>query len=166
MLLQRMLPILFSLTLLACADTPEKPAPLPPTRVDLEINGGKIINPDAEGKAAPVVLRIYELREQSSFQGADFFALFDKEQSTLASDLVRKQEIWIKPGENKTLQIMPDADTRMLGFFAAFRKLDNAGWRSLVALTAHQNNAVTLKLDGNALSASNIATPPAPAPEE
>lgn len=166
MLLQRMLPILFSLTLLACADTPEQPAPLPPTLVDLQINGGSMINPDADGKPSPVVLRIYELREQSGFLGADFFALFEKEQATLAAELVRKQELWIKPGENKTLRLEPDADTRMLGFFAAFRNLDNAGWRSLATLTAHQNNAVVLKVDGNVLTASNTATPPEPAPEE
>lgn len=166
MWLRRLPPILLTLLLLACADTPEQPAPPPPTLVDIQINSAKLINPDADGKASPVVLRIYELREESGFVGADFFALFEKEQAVLAADLVRKQELVIRPGENKTLKIEPDTGTRLLGFFAAFRKLDNAGWRSLAVLTAHQNNAVVLKLDGNVLSASHTATPPEPVPEE
>lgn len=166
MRLRRLPPIFLAFFLLACADTPEQPAPPPPTLIDLQINSGKLLNPDADGKASPVVLRIYELREQTGFVGADFFALFDKEQTTLAADLVRKQELVIRPGETKTLKIEPDSDTRMLGFFAAFRKLDNAGWRSLAVLSAHQNNVVVLKLDGTALTASTSATPAEAEPKE
>ncbi len=162
MLLPRLLPILFAFMLVACAEAPEQPAPPPPTLVELTINSANLINPDASGKASPVVLRIYELRQQSSFTGADFFAIFDKEQATLAADLVRKQELLIKPGENKTLRIDPAADTAALGFFAAFRKLDNAGWRTLTELKAHQLNAVTLKLDGNSLSVSNTPSQSVP----
>lgn len=158
--------ISLALLLTACADTPEQPAPPPPTLVDLQINSAKLINPDADGKASPVVLRVYELREQTGFVGADFFALFDKEQATLAADLVRKQELVVRPGENITVKIEPDSDTRMLGFFAAFRKLDNASWRSMAILTVHQNNLVELKLDGNKMTASITATPPEPPPEE
>jgi type VI secretion system protein VasD len=167
MLLPRLLPILFTSLLVSCAEVPEQPAPPPPTVVELTLNSATSINPDADGKASPVVLRIYELREQSGFNGADFFAIFDKEQATLGADLVRKQELVIKPGENKTLRIEPAADTRILGFFAAFRKLDNAGWRTLTEFNAHQNNAVLLKIDANNLSVSNTPTEPAPtAPKE
>ncbi|CAD6872783.1 type VI secretion system lipoprotein TssJ [Methylomonas fluvii] len=163
MLLARLLPVFFASLLAACAEVPEQPAPPPPTVVELTLNSTASINPDADGKASPVVLRIYELREQSGFNGADFFAIFDKEQATLAADLVRKQELVIKPGENKSLRIEPAADTRILGFFAAFRKLDNAGWRTLTELKAHQNNAVLLKLDANSLTVTNTPTEPAPA---
>lgn len=156
----RLLPQLPLLLMLGCAETPEQPAPLPPTQVDLKIESAPMINPDTDGKAAPVLLRVYELREQSSFNGADFFALFDKEQATLAADLVRKQELLIKPGENKAIHIEPAADTRSLGFFAAFRKLDNAQWRAVAPVVAHQNNTVTLKIKGNTLAADASAEPP------
>lgn len=129
------------------------PAPLPPTMIQLDIDSQPVINPDVSGKASPVLLRIYELRESNNFMGADFFALFDKEQATLAADLVRKQELWLKPGEHKTLQLQPANDTRQLGFFAAFRKLDDAQWRALSSpLTANQPNTLTLKVKGNALT--------------
>jgi len=38
------------------------------------------------------------------FANADFFAIFEKDQATLAADLVHKQEILLKPGETKNLQ--------------------------------------------------------------
>lgn len=161
MSLPRFLPILLSFSLLACADAPEKPAPVPPTLVNLQINSASLINPDASGKASPVMLRIYELREQSNFAGADFFTLFEKEQATLAADLARKQELWIRPGERKTLQIEPAADARMLGFFAAFRKLDNAQWRGVAPLNLHQTNTVTLEVESNLLTVKVSDTPEA-----
>lgn len=167
MSLSRVLPILCSVMLTSCAETPEAPAPIPPTQLTLQINAGKQLNPDAAGKASPVLLRIYELREQSGFAAADFFMLFDKEQVALGGDLLRKQELLIKPGEQKTLPIDPAADTRKIGFFAAFRKLDDAQWRALAPLVPHQNNTVTLDMDRNVLSAKATAVDPAPpAPAE
>ena len=151
----------FCLLVSACAaEAPIPPAPLPPTMIQLDIDSQPLINPDVTGKASPVLLRIYELRESNNFLGADFFALFDKEQATLAADLVRKQELWLKPGEHKTLQLQPATDTRHLGFFAAFRKLDDAQWRSLSPLTLHQLNTVLLKVNGNVLAIdSGLAKP-------
>ena len=156
----RLLTGLLILCLSACAGSPaEPPPPLPPTVLNLQIQTGMHVNPDAAGKAAPVVLRLYELREQSSFLGADFFPLFDKEQATLAADLVRKQEFVIKPGESRPLQIETAADTRFIGFFAAFRELDHAQWRSVAPLVLHQNNAVILKLENNELAVTRATNP-------
>jgi len=162
MSLPRLLPILLVFVLTACASDPEQPAPLPPTLVNLQLESGALINPDASGKAAPVLLRIYELREHSNFAGADFFALFDKEQATLAGELLRKQELLIKPGETKILPIEPGADTRFLGFFAAFRKLDNAQWRNLATLKLHQTNSILLKIEGNTLAVKESEPEAAP----
>ncbi len=159
----RLLPTLFSIMLASCAETPELPPPAPPTQLTVQINAGKQLNPDAAGKASPVLLRIYELREQSAFAAADFFMLFDKEQAALAGDLLRKQELLVKPGEQKTLPIDPAADTRKIGFFAAFRKLDDAQWRALAPLVLHQNNTIILEMDRNVLGAKASAVEPAAA---
>jgi len=144
--------IFFNLLLQGCARTPPPEPPPPPTIVNLQIESAADINPDGFGKASPVMLRIYELRETSAFGSADFFALFDKEQATLAADLARKQELLLKPGDSKTLSIEPGADVRNLGFFAAFRQLDTAQWRAIAPVSAHQTRTFTVKLKGNQLS--------------
>ncbi len=136
--------------------TPPPEPPLPPTLVDLNIISDASVNPDANNKASPVLLRIYELKEKSNFANADFFALFDKEQATLAGDLVHKQEILLTPNENTILKIEPDRDTKLIGFFAAFRNLDNAQWRALAALNPHKTNVLQLKVSSNALSITEI----------
>ena len=135
-----------------CAsEPPAPPPPVPPTTVSLQLNSEQNVNPDVSGKGAPVLLRVYELKDQANFNGADFFALFDKEKAVLAGDLLRKQEFLLKPGEAKTLQVEPGADARFIGFFAAFRQLDNAQWRVIAPLTLHQANTLILKMDSNQL---------------
>ncbi len=146
-------PLIFIISMMllcsSCADAPPAPPPaLPPTQVSVEISSDGTVNPDINGAASPVLLRIYELKEKSNFVNANFFALFDKEQATLAGDLVRKQEFQIVPNAKKTVAITVDPSTRLLGFFAAFRSLDNAQWRAVSNLQEHKNNILKLKLNG------------------
>lgn len=144
--------ILPILMLSGCASAPTPEPPPPPTIVNLQIETAADINPDASGKPSPVMLRIYELREVSAFNAADFFALFDKEQATLAADLVHKQEMLIKPGETKSLTMQPGADVRNVGFFAAFRQLDTAQWRAIAPVNAHQTASYSVKIKATQLS--------------
>lgn len=152
--------ILLILALQGCASTPEPEPPPPPTIVKLQIESAAIINPDVDGKASPVMLRIYELHDTGVFGSADFFALFDREQATLAADLVRKQEFAVTPGDSKTLTVEPDDDVRALGFFAAFRQLDTAQWRAIAAVAAHQTRSYTVKLDNNQLTVQPLDPSP------
>lgn len=146
--------ILAQVLLLSCSSAPPEPTPPPPpppTIVNLEIKSAADVNPDTGGTASPVMFRIYELRETSGFTSADFFSLFDKDQATLLSDAVRKQELLIKPNDSKTLSIQPDPATRALGFFVAFRQLDTAQWRALMPITAQQTQSAVINLKGNQL---------------
>jgi type VI secretion system protein VasD len=149
--------LIFALLMQSCASDPPPPEPPPPpTVINLQIEVESNINPDIDGRAAPVMLRIYELREISAFNSADFFALYDKEQATLSADLARKQEFLLKPGEIKTLTLEPDADVRNLGFFAAFRQLDTAQWRAIAPVKAHQTQTYKIKLKANELSVAPL----------
>lgn len=144
--------ILVHLFLQACSSPPPPPPvaePEPPTIVNLKIISAADVNADASGAGAPVMLRIYQLREASGFGSADFFSLFDKDQATLATDMARKQELLIKPNDQQTLSLQLEPEIKALGFFAAFRQLDTAQWRAALPVTAHQTHAVEIKLQGN-----------------
>ena len=139
--------------LLGCAgDPPLQPLPPPPTIVNLQIDAASNLNADNNGNGAPVMLRIYELRERSAFQSSDFFALFNNDQATLAADLVRKQELLLTPGETKKLTIKPDDNVRSLGFFAGFRQLDTAQWRAVAEFQLNRSQTYNVKLQNNQLS--------------
>lgn len=148
--------LLCNLFLLACGSAPPPQvvvAPPPaPTVVSLQLEAGTDINADSSNQATPVMLKIYELVEPSNFVAADFFALFNNEQATLANTLVRKQELLLKPGESKTLQLQAQAQTTALGFFAAFRQLDTAQWRAIFPVVPQQTQSWLLKVQGNQLS--------------
>lgn len=117
---------------------PPPPPPQPVPRVlSVDVHAAPTLNPDARNRATPLVIRVYELRAPQTFLAADFFALFDKDQSALGNDLASREELQLRPGE--TLKLAPrelKADVRAVGVFAAFRDLERAQWRAVVALPA------------------------------
>jgi type VI secretion system protein VasD len=58
---------------------PPPPPPPEPTRVIIEFEVTGDINPNSEGRASPLYLRIYQLKAYSVFEKADFFSLYDKD---------------------------------------------------------------------------------------
>jgi len=126
-----------ALVLAACSSAkppPPKPVEVPRT-LEIALQASPSLNPDARERASPVVVRIYELKAPLSFQAADFFALFEKDQATLGADLVAREELQLRPGESRTLssrELKPEV--RALGVFAAFRDLERSQWRTVIAL--------------------------------
>jgi type VI secretion system protein VasD len=90
-------------------------------------------NPDASGRPSPVVVRVYQLRGDGAFNGADYFPLYDNEKMVLGEELVSRDEFVMNPGERRSLDVTLAADTRFVGAIAAFRDIRNAQWRAVVA---------------------------------
>jgi len=145
----------------AAAAPPPPPPPPPPTKLELRVEAMGDVNPSSQGTGAPVVLRIYELKGLSGFNGVDFFALYDKDQASLGGDMVGKRELLIRPGEKQTLLIDPAEGTGYFGALAAFRKLDAARWRVSAPIPAHQTSIYELKLSGTQLTLTAVPVPPA-----
>jgi type VI secretion system protein VasD len=118
----------FGWVLLAgCASTPKAPVPL---TLHVRLTASDDINPDTTGRASPVVVRLYQLHDASSFGTADFFAIYDHEKATLAADLVGSAEYVLRPGETRDLDLQPDPNVQNLAVLAAFRDLPNSQWRA------------------------------------
>jgi type VI secretion system protein VasD len=90
------------------------------------------VNPDASGRPSPIVIRVYQLRTDSAFANADFFALYEDEQKVLGPELISRNEFLLSPMERQTLDITVAGETRFVGAIAAFRDIRNAQWRSIV----------------------------------
>lgn len=143
---------------------PEAPAPKPMTKVELRLDVAGDANPNVEGRGAPVMLRIYELKGLAGFNGADFFALYDKDQASLGPELVRKRELLVRPGEKQSLVLEPEEGTGFFAAMAAFRKLDSARWRVSAPIPPHQTSVFDLRLSGTQLTLTAVpAAPPTPA---
>ena len=126
----------------ACGGKTPPPAALPPitiaapveakTKSSMTLSAAADSNPDATGKPSPVVVRVYQLRTDAGFKGAEFFALYDDDQKVLGQELISRDEFVLAPSERRTIDVSVSGDARFVGALVAFRDIRNAEWRGLV----------------------------------
>jgi type VI secretion system protein VasD len=100
------------------------------------VNALPTVNPDDHGRAAPIVVRVYELKDAGAFKTADFFTLQSQDKTVLGDDLVKRNEWLLRPGDHRTLVRPADPATTALGVIAAYRDLPNSVWRAVYPLPA------------------------------
>lgn len=129
-------------------------------KLDLHVEAASNVNPDDEKRAAPIIVRVYELKNVDAFNASDFFSLQDKDKSVLNDDLVVRDQFQLRPGESKTIQRIADQATTTLGVLAAYRDLPNSVWRATWTLPSAPPQAwyrwgqkvkLTIRLDTNAI---------------
>jgi len=119
---------LLGLVLVSCSSAPPKP-----TKAKMTVAAVAEINPDAGGRPSPVVIRVYQLKDDAAFSDADFFAIFDDEAATLGSALLMREEFVLTPGDRRQVELPVSREARFVGVVAAFRDIRNAQWRALAA---------------------------------
>ena len=120
--------IAVALCLSACGGGgPPKPTP---TKASIVVAAD--VNPEPNGRASPIVVRLYQLKEEGAFNNASYFALYDKEQETLGASLISREEYELKPGETRTLDLKVPPEAHFLGVMAGYRDINNAKWRTLL----------------------------------
>jgi type VI secretion system protein VasD len=129
-------------------------------RLDLSMAASAGVNPDDQKRAAPIVVRVYELKTDAAFNSADYFSLQDKDKTVLIDDLVARDQFLLRPGEHASIRRMIDPATTTLGILAAYRDLPNSVWRVAYRLPVAPEAAwywrtpklkLTVDLDANAI---------------
>ena len=90
------------------------------------------INPDANNRPSPIVVRVYQLKTDGTFRAADFFPLFEDAAKTLGVTFITADEFVLNPSEKKALEVSLSPDTQFIGAIAAFRDIRNAQWRAVL----------------------------------
>ena len=134
--------IMISLGLTGCAGKLFVPFA---TWVQLDIISDQNINPDDSGRASPVVVRIYELKDAAKFQSKDFFDIYDNDAKALGDSLIKKEEFNFRPNETSFVERKYGEETAYIGVFVAFRNVDDAQTRAFYKL--RQNRTNKLKID-------------------
>jgi type VI secretion system protein VasD len=111
--------------LAACGSSPPKPQAL-----KLNIAVSADVNPDTQNRPSPIVVRVYQLKDDAAFKDAEFFVLYDKEQATLAAALVSREEFELAPGEHRAVDYKLSPDAHFVAVAAAYRDIRNAAWRA------------------------------------
>jgi type VI secretion system protein VasD len=119
------------------------------TPVEVTIVGGMELNPNAQDRPSPVVVRIFDLAETKNFEAADYDALFEHPSDALKHDVLAKEELMLRPGDIRQRNRSLPPAVRALGVAAAFRDLEHATWRLTIAVKRGQRNFLLIDLDRN-----------------
>ncbi len=137
-----------ALAMASCGGPPK------PAQVKGTIQASPQANPSASKRPSPLLLRVYELKSAALFNSADFMSLYQRDQAELASDMVAKEEFVLAPGESRAFTKTLSPDTRFLGVVAAYRDVEHARWRSVVAVRPGKKHQITIHAGELAVEAS------------
>ncbi len=136
----------------------KKPPPVPeppkPSKLELSAVASANLNPDASGRASPLVVRVYALRSLAEFEKADFFALYEKDEQILAADLAKRDEFVVKPGESILQPREYPPDVRFIAVTGAYRNVEKSTWRAWTKLEEGTKGVLRIELGIKAVSVS------------
>jgi type VI secretion system protein VasD len=112
-----------------CASAPK------PSVTTVTVAASPDSNPDAGGRPSPVVVRVYQLKNDAAFNGAEFFALFDDDTKVLGEQLISRAEYVVAPSEKRTIELSVSPEARFVGAIAAFRDIGSSQWRAAAPVT-------------------------------
>lgn len=140
----RLMAVLAVALLVVACSRDNRPDPSP---ITLELAATAQVNPDANGRPSPVLVRVYELRAPGVFESADFFALLEQDRSVLADDLINRWEYQLEPGERRRVDASFQASSGHIGVIAAYRNIEEATWRVVEPIESGRNNAFVATID-------------------
>jgi len=92
------------------------------------------LNPNRNGRPSPVTVVIFHLKSGDAFQFGDFFGLYDPDNGIVASDLIKRVDMQLQPGQVLPIASEFDPETTHIGVLVAFRDIDNAEWRAVLPI--------------------------------
>jgi len=131
------------------------------------LSASSSVNPDAQGRPAPLVVRLYALAARDAFDRATFFELYDHDRAVLGRSALARSVIVVRPGERIRFDEPLDAGTRSFAVVAAYQRIDTACWRAIVDVVPATSRVVEVAaaFDGEGISLKATAQR-APAPDE
>jgi type VI secretion system protein VasD len=108
---------------------------------------GPNANPDGRKRPSPMVVRMYELKSTALFESTDFVSLFEKDQASLGTELLSREEVNLRPNDVKAMNKTLSPDAKFIGVVVAFRELERARWRVFVPIVPGKKNVVKIRVD-------------------
>jgi type VI secretion system protein VasD len=122
-----------SIALPGCASTPA-PVIKEQTNLRLQIAANENVNPNEWGTAAPILVRVYELKSPTAFENADFFTLQSDDRKVLVDDALVVDEFILRPGDIRDIARKSNFATTAIGVLAGYRDLGKSVWRAVYRL--------------------------------
>ncbi|RQH09911.1 type VI secretion system lipoprotein TssJ [Paraburkholderia dinghuensis] len=103
----------------------------PPRNLGITLIAAQNLNAATDNKPLALVVRLYALKDPTSFQQATFDTFTDpaKEQSTLGSDLLSVREVTLIPGQRHHATEKISREAQAFGIVALFRNPAMQRWK-------------------------------------
>ncbi len=99
----------------------------------------------------PVVLRIYQLKNDTNFQHGTIQSFWLNDQQLLGEELVDKIEYSLQPGQLVKFKVNLEDETKFVGACADFNQPDMDGWRGIQSLASLKGKEVWIVCGENKL---------------
>ncbi|OLQ72848.1 type VI secretion system-associated lipoprotein [Photobacterium proteolyticum] len=120
-----------------------------PLQVIVNIEAANNINPNVDGLASPLEVRVYQLQDSEAFNQASFIDLYNDDQGVLKAGLLSKRNLdSVLPGEKRQVAIPLIAETEYIAVVAAFADFREAKNKVILQIQAGLPVVVDVKVDG------------------
>ena len=125
------------------------------TSLALSVDIENDVNPDSDGRASPLVVRVFMLADERQFSREDFLNLYENAESRLGKDLV--DTVILKefaPGEQRMEHLELSSEVRYIGLLAEFVQYQQAEALMLLPITDHKKNEYAITLTGTRMAST------------
>jgi type VI secretion system protein VasD len=115
-----------------------EPAPVPPKSCDVQVVTLQIyaqgnINPNENGHTRPVVVRLYQLKNDVRMENATYDQILLKDKETLEDDLLKVDEVSVFPNDLVEVKFERNKEAGVLAGVALFRSPKGNSWKTYYA---------------------------------
>ncbi len=96
------------------------------------ISASSDINPDIQGKASSVIVRVYQLTNKINFENATYDELFESKHNALGTEFITLNEYLIDPNSKKEIDLKISENTKYIGVVVGYRSTDMVTWRTFM----------------------------------
>ncbi len=142
---------------LAQCSSPQLPAAMRPNtcalpqNIQMVIRGGDHLNPNDEGRALPVEVRVYQLKAPHKMEESEFEAIWHADTDTLGQDIAKVDILYLYPNQRVARSFRREDGVTHVVAVAIFRHPSGQSWRTIYELPpapSDQACAQDLGVDG------------------
>ncbi|QCP52318.1 type VI secretion system lipoprotein TssJ [Trinickia violacea] len=135
----------------------------PPRNIGLTLAAAPNLNAATDQKPLALVVRLYALKDPTSFQQAPFDTFTDpnKEKSTLGTDLLSVREVTLIPGQRYNVTEKVSREAQAFGVVALFRDPALQRWKFAFDPAKSEKSGIMIGLHNCAMTVTNGTVIPA-----
>jgi type VI secretion system protein VasD len=126
-----------------------------PTILETKVSVSQDVNPNVLGQSSPIVVSLYQLANNITFNATDFMGLYQNAKGSLGEDFISQYQFEVAPGQYYNFSYKLDPKTRYIGIVAAYSQINKSAWRQIIVLNPSDYPAEFLLIDlgGNSFTA-------------